>query len=128
VAVDGEALHELRDLPQGGAAGVGDELRFFLAVVALHVVIARVDGHGDVRGRVAGLAGGDGFLLDDGDAAAFLRQQDRGGEAGDACADDGHVHVHVAAEGLEAGGRSGGVPEGGRLLVHFCAGSKIYAR
>jgi hypothetical protein len=112
MTVDRVALHQLGDLFHRGVAGVGDELRLLFTVMALDVVVARVDGLGDVGGGVAGLAAGDGLLLDDGHAAPFLGEKEGGGDAGDSRADDDDVDMKISTEGFVGRRTCSGFPEG----------------
>jgi hypothetical protein len=98
VAVDGVFGHQLGDLLDRGAARLRDQARVVDAVFAADVVIPRVDRLGDVRGRVSGLARGDGFFLDDGHAPSALGEQQRRGKTGDAGADDCHVDIDFSAQ------------------------------
>lgn len=106
VAGDGVFFHPLLDDPVSAPAQVPDEIIDLVAQFAAHLLA-----HGRIAGKAAGdlatvAPGGapaDLVAFDDGDFQAALGQFHRAGNAGEAAADDHHIHLMAALQGRVVG-------------------------
>src|SRR5206468_2212430 len=100
----------------GGVVRLICEPRAFFPVDALELVEAIVERAGEVRRRLAGFAAADGAVVEHDHALAFLGEQVRAGETGDARADDAHVGFELGRERRPLLERARGLPKGSRSL------------
>jgi hypothetical protein len=106
VAFDPALVGERRDAFDGGALTGGGQTRPTRAEPRHQGVIGDVQHLRQVRGGLSRLPFADPTRLDDRDVSPRPRQEQCGGDPGDAASDHGHVDRHVARQGLVR--RSGG--------------------
>jgi len=102
VRVDSVGLAEFLDLADGRRRGTRQAQRLILAALCGQGTDLRPPGHDEAAVSPRGAAAAD-VTLDDRDAAVGLefQQTQRGPEANEAAADDGHVDIEVAFQGRQ---------------------------